>query len=221
MTHNVLKNRRYVKKYDQTAEIPESLIDSMLRDAWEVTPSKNNFMPYTIHVIGPDRQDYKEKIFQVCLANEGKVDQVETSNLLDDRYKGYLPQYSNMLTCSYLLVFTMRLETEPNPFQKRAIDNGHRFEAVDETRLNLLHDVTSFEAGMFCDAFSGMCLEHGIDVSFTGCFGKKVEDWKDVPFVTRKPIMIMSVGKGLVYRNEGINQFDLRPNYERIVNFVK
>ena len=225
MIYETLKNRKYVREYDAEAEIPESLIDSMLRKTWEVTPSKNNFMAYTVHVVGPEHRECREKVFRICLANEGKVDQVEINNLLDDRYKGYLPQYSNILSCSYLLILTMRLETQPNPFQQFLIDRGHKYEAIDENKLNSMYSTCAFEAGMFCDTFSGMCLENGIDASFTGCFGKNLEAWKDVPFVTKTPLMIMTVGKGTIYRQDTIKgsleEKDLRPDYERIVNFVK
>ena len=222
MIDQLLQNRRYVREYDSTADIPQSLVDALLQRTWKVTPSKNNFMPYTVHVVKD--QKYKDLIYLNCASNEGRVDGID--NPLNKRYQQSLPNYANILSCSYVLIFTMRLEDKPSPFQQRLIDNGHRYEAVDESLLNSLYSTASFECGLFADTFSALCLDHEIDVSFTGCFQRNLDTWKDIPFVTRKPIMIMTIGKGITYLdNQRISQGwadkDLRPDYERIVNFVK
>jgi hypothetical protein len=222
MIYNTLVNRRFVREYDTTADIPESLIDSLLQQTWKVTPSKNNFMPYTVHVLGPNHQKYKELVYLNSLSNEGLSDSIE--NPLEARYTEHLPNYANMLSCSYLLIFTMRLETDPNPFQKFLIERGHRYEAVDESRLGDLYAMACLEVGLFTSVFNALLLEHGIDSSFIGCFHRDVEKWKDIPFVKRMPIILMHVGKGKVYIDDikdELQKQDLRPNYDRIVNFIK
>ena len=224
MIYDTLENRRYVTKYDTDAAIPESLINTLLMQAWKVTPSKNNFMPYTIHVVGPKDQKYKELVYLNAASNEGRKDDV--IDPLSSRYSpSYLPNYANILSCSYLLVFTMRLEDDPNPFQQMLINRGHNYEAVDETKLNDMYSTASFECGLFADTLSALCLEHNIDSSFTGCFHRNVNMWENIPFVTRKPIMLMTLGKGKVYRQDtisgSIEELDLKPDYYKIVNFVK
>lgn len=223
MIDRILQKRRYVREYDANANISPNLIDSLLQKTWKVTPSKNNFMPYTVHVVGPEHQRYKELVFLNCASNEGLSDGIE--NPLEERYKEHPPNYANILSCSYLFVFTMRLEEKPNPFQQMLIQRGHRYEAVDESRLDNLYATASIEVGLFADCFSALCLQNDIDVSFVGCFHKDLDKWKDIPFVTRKPILIMTAGKGLKYRDEiakdsDIEKLDLRPDYNRIVNFV-
>ena len=222
MIYDIIEKRQYVREYDKDAHIPKSLIYGMLEKAWKVTPSKNNFMPYQVHVLGPEHQEYKDLVFLNSLSNEVKADKQEDLNkILEERYSVHLPNYANIRNCSYLLIFTMRLETEPTPFQQMLLDRGHRYEAVDESRLDSLYPVASFEAGLFADIFSAMCLENDIDVSFTGCFHRDVNEWKDLPFVTRKPIMIMTVGKGKVYLKDVKDETDIRPNFNKIVNFVE
>lgn len=222
MIYNLLQKRRYVVEYDENYHIPKSLINSLLMKAWTVTPSKNNFMPYTVHVVGPEKKDIKEKVFLNCLSNEGYLDDVKDPL---KRYNKDIPKYANILTCSYLFIFTMRLETDPNPYQKVLISKGHRYEAVDESKLNELYPMASFEVGLFADALSGLCLEENIDVSFTGCFHRDVNYWKDVPFVKRKPIILMTAGKALKYKTESkignIVYDDRRPDYHRIINFIE
>lgn len=222
MIYDTLKNRRFVKKYDNTADIPETLIDALLRKTWEVTPSKNNFMAYTVHVIGqgPDNQKYKDATYINCLGNEARGDNVDINNIIAQRYSTYLPNYSNILSCSYLLIFTMRLETEPSPMIQWSVNRGHVFEALDESKLDHLIPVSAFEIGLFVDAFGAMCLENDLDVSVIGCFSKDLTTWKDLPFINRKPVMTMTVGKGQEYLPRP-RSHDLRPNYERIVNFVR
>ena len=223
MIDDILQNRRYVREYDNTVSIPRSLINSVLQRTWKVTPSKNNFMPYNCHVIGPDNQDIKNKVYLNCARNEGITDGVEDP--LNERYNEDLPNYANILSCSYLFIFTMRLEDKPNPFQQMLINKGHKYEAVDEDKLHDLYAIASLEVGLFTDCLSALLLENGIDVSFTGCFSRNINDWSDVPFVKRQPIILMTAGKGKVYRDQfvkktDLEKYDLRPDYYRIVNFV-
>lgn len=224
MTDDILKNRKNVKEFDTTAVIPQELIEQLLRRAWKVTPSKNNFMPYTIHVLGPDQQEYKNCLYNICLGNEGKADGVDTA--VRYQQSNSRPQYSNILTCSYALIFAMRHEYEPNPYQLDAISRGYFFEAMDYDHPNRLHSVASLEAGLFADAFSAMCLENNIDVSYTLCFKHKMTEWQTLPFVKEEPVLILTVGKGKIYSydiavKKGTADLNRRPDFERIVNFVK
>lgn len=223
MIYDVLENRRYVIEYDQTATFSKSLIDSLLQKTWKITPSKNNFMPYTVHILGPEHQKYKELVFLNCASNEGLVDGVKDP--LSLRYSNNPPKYSNILNCSHLLIFTMRLEDQPNPYQQMLINRGHKYEAVDENKLDDLYAMTSLEVGLFADALSGMCLEQGIDVSFTGCFHRNLKYWENIPFVKRKPILLMTLGKGKIYyrdtnKESDIENLDSKPDFDRIVNFI-
>ena len=219
---DILQNRKYVLEYDENANIPESQIEFLLQKTWSITPSKNNFMPYSVHVLGPKHKKYKELVFLNCVSCDGGG----VEDLLLTRYLNDPPKYANILSCSYLLIFTMRLEDNPSEYQQMLLNTGHRYAAVDEERLDNMYPSTSLEVGLFADALSGMCLEKGIDSSFTGCFYQDLEYWKTIPFVKRRPILLMTLGKAKRYYRENINadniiNKDLRPNYDRIVNFVK
>ena len=217
-TYDVLKSRKFVKEYDKNYAIPQDLLESMLRKTWEVTPSKNNFMAYNVYVVGPNDQDIKEKVYLNCLSNESKND--DNLNILEERYQDNPPNYANIKNCSHLIIFTMRLETQPSPFQKMLIDRGHNYEAVDENKLKRLEPLVSFEAGLFADTLSALCLENNIDNCFIGCFRSDLGTWKDIPFVKRKPVMIMTLGKAKKYLRKSSSLPDPRPDFERIVNFV-
>lgn len=223
MIDELLQKRRYVKEFYKEADIPRDLVDSLLEKTWKVTPSKNNFMPYKVHVLGPEHIYYKEKVFLNCLKNESDGDGQDVNDIMDSRYGTQPPNYANILSCSYLLVFTLRPEDKPNELQKFLINRGHNYEAVNEKKINKIYPGASLEVGLFMDCFSALCIFHGIDVSFVGCFSKDLSDWKDLPFITHKPLSIMPIGKGKIYRDEedAVKKgFDLRPDYNRIVNFV-
>ena len=75
--YDILKKRKYVLDYETHAEIDKELIIDLLQKAWKVTPSKNNFMPYKVHVIGPERRKLKESIFLKSLKHEGAADNID------------------------------------------------------------------------------------------------------------------------------------------------
>lgn len=222
MIYDTLKLRKEAREFDPNFKIPQDLMDSMLKKTWEVTPSKNNFMAYTVHVLGPEHTEYKEEAYKLCYKNEGIRDEADMSR----RYTDRLPQYANILTCSHLLIFTLRLEDQPSPYQIRSMVRGKRYEAVNDDTLRDMYPTCSLEVGMFVNALSGLCLENEIDVAFTLCFRKNIAEWAALPFVTKTPLLIMTLGKGVVYTRDFNKQFGnpsdfYRPNYERIVNFVK
>jgi len=215
----ILKNRRQVWEYDETVEISNSLIDSLLKDTWEATPSKNNMMPYSLFVLGQDQKKLKEIVYNNCVSRDKFLNE---KTKIDGKPR-LSPNFSAILSCSHLLIFTLRLEDNPSGYQRRAMANGARFEATKESTLEIGKQVASVEVGMFITSFSALCLEQGIDISYIGCFFRDMEYWKDLPFITRTPLLLVTIGKGKVYRRD-INpeRFadDLKPNYERIVNFI-
>tara|TARA_B100000085_G_scaffold261997_1_gene266836 strand:- start:61 stop:741 length:681 start_codon:yes stop_codon:yes gene_type:complete len=219
--YDILKKRKYVLDYETHAEIDKELIIDLLQKAWKVTPSKNNFMPYKVHVIGPERRKLKESIFLKSLKHEGAADNIDVIERYENR--GKLPNYRNIRSCSYLLIFTLRQETDPNPFQKWLFEQGHNYPAmrnVEECYADAL-----LEIGMFSTAFGAMCLEHDIDIAPVGCYPKDLKDWKDVSFINQyPPIGLLTVGKGKYYRQDHARKInerekdDWKPNFSKVVN---
>ena len=216
MIDTILENRKYVKEYDITVDIPESLIDSLLQRTWRVTPSKNQFMPYTVHVLGPSHQNYKNIIYQKVYKRD------------IDRSPGYLnrplPLFNNITNCSYLLVFCSRVETVLNAQQTKSINKGLYYEqlqeldGLSEIKTNDFNAVAYMEVGMFANTFGTLCIEHNLDVSHTLCgMGRRLVD-HELPFITRPTILLMTVGKAKTHCQPW--RYNLRPDYHRIVNFV-
>ena len=212
-----LTNRKHVDAYDNSVDIEKDVIKSF-KEAWKVTPSKQNFMPYTIHVIGPESQEWKNKLYAMCLRNEGIVDNLSDEQLIE-RYQYRPPSYHSITNCSFALIITQRLVTKPNAYQQKRLDKGHVAEQMDVNQQHALNSIVSFEVGLFCNALQYYLLQKNIDSCYTGCFKNSLENWKTLPFVTENPIMIMTIGKGIRFAER--NPENDRPDLDEIINLVK
>ena len=218
-----LEKYKYVREYDSSANIPKDIVESMLEKTWKITPSKNNCMPYSVFILGPDKQQSKNDVYKLCIKNEEKINGI--SNIETVRYQNYKPQFWNVVSCSYLLIFTPRVETQPNPWQIHRMQQGNVYDQMNEEKIYNVAAISAIEIGMFVNTFAYFCLEENIDVSHTMCFSNDVEEWKNIcEDIKYPPTILMSIGKGLRYRQptpDPIERLDLKPDYTRIVNFVE
>jgi hypothetical protein len=218
-----LEKYKYVLEYDSTADISKDTIESILKKTWQITPSKNNFMPYSVFILGPNKQELKNDVYRLCLKNEGKVNDIP--DIEEIRYQNFKPQFWNVVSCSYLLIFTPRIETQPNPWQIHRMQQGNVYDQMNEKKIHNVAAISAIEIGMFTNTFAYFCLEKNIDVSHTMCFSNDVKDWQNISKdIKYSPIILMSLGKGLRYRqptHDPIEQLDLKPNYQRIVKFIQ
>lgn len=216
---------RYAKEYDKNADIPRSEIYNILKETWRITPSKNNFMPYSVYLLGTDKQDLKDAAYKLCIKNESSSNGIENIDILRD-YETDKPQYWNITNCSYLLLFTPRVETELNPWQQDRSKNGNKFDQTQPHRMEGTFANRCIEIGMFSTIFASMCLEKDIDISHTMCIPSNLEDWhkSGFDFLEYAPILLMTAGKGIKYRLPSINEIenlDFKPDFTKIVNFLK
>ena len=223
MIYETLSKHKHVMKYDQSASIIDrAVLDRILEKTWKVTPSKNNIMAYNVFVIGPEHQNYKQAIFDICSRNEDKSNR-RNPNTDTDKEKGRNPAYANILNCQYLLVFTLRLGGPLNPYQQRQWDNGIYYDPCLEEGLWGSRENIAVECGLFANTFRGLCVEEGIDTSFTANFATEVELWSKLPFVSRRVMLLMTVGYAATYRVDYKDNYqgDVKPDYDRIVNFIR
>ena len=219
MIDNVLKDYKYVKTYNRSKDVPQSVIDDLLQRTWKVTPSKNNFMPYKLHVLGPQHQDLKDKVYEKALKHQDDQDHLTVPALK-------MPRFHNIVSCHYLLIFTQRVEDQPNAHQQELIALGRNYTQTDPNKLGEHYGNALLEIGMFCNTFAALCIESKMDISYTLCFPKQLDQWQDdgFEFLDQVPIFIMTAGKAQTYLQDEYTKkelLDLRPNYDRIVNFVK
>jgi hypothetical protein len=225
------KNYKYALEYDTKHNIDPEFIQDALKAAWLETPSKNNFMPYRVYVLGPEFAKEKEEMYWLCLGNETKAN----GNIITDRdqlkqyqermYPKKPASYYNIINAPYVLIFTQRVENKLNEYQQSLVKKGYVYEqmATDGPKKEKARKVAYLEIAMFSTNFAGICLENGIDVSHTLCFPGDKKDWSQehFSFLDSHPMLIMTVGKGLTYRTSEQQRRDPKPDFDRIVNIVK
>lgn len=215
------KSRHVVEWADGYGEVPEkALIEKILWKSWKVTRSKNSFMPYTVHVLGPEKVAEKKKIWE-----KTKVQDV----MMNEKNKDYVhPATSNnklfeqLASAPYTIVMTQRI-CEPNPLYQRHIEDGAYYEQMDNDAKNA-QMVGCVETGMFYSNFTAFALEEGLDTSCILCFSEKMADWKDVDYVDQPPLMLVTIGKCKQSRREWLNDRDSaddkKPEPETVINWV-
>lgn len=240
MNYSHMHKYRYIMEYD-TNDVPsEHLIKQCLHEVWETTPSKQQFMPYNVHVLGPGDQKRKSKLYYKSLVREYETNKdrydVDVNDsiavekaMLDHRD---VPQYLNFKTAPYILLFSQRV-SKLNPFNKYMADRGWNFEQADDSwivepwRKNRASGLALIEMGMFSQAFSNLCLMHGIDISHTRCLPTEMEFWQEpeFDFLDTPPQLIMSAGRGIKTRRQFYPEItygsDHRPDFNEVVKFVQ
>jgi|AntAceMinimDraft_12_1070368.scaffolds.fasta_scaffold106247_2 glutaredoxin len=234
-----MKNYRYViEYYSQNNDETNTIVKEALNNAWLNTPSKNNFMNYKVHVLGPDKQALKEMLYWKSLQQETKANNKpktgeELKKYEKEKYIDHniLPQFNNLRTAPYVFIFTTRVCKEINKWQQHLVKNGYVYEqmATSGDRREAASKSARIEIGMFAANFSSEILEKGLDVSFTLCLpGNKTKYLEpEFSFLDEHPIFFMTAGKGKTYRRDRIpaatssdGRADPKPDFDKIVNIV-
>jgi hypothetical protein len=239
MNYSHMHKYKYVIEYD-TERLPDSfIIKQSLHESWNTTPSKQQFMPYNIFVLGPEDKKIKELIYHKALVNEYKMNYIKhevdesdvaalESALLNKNVK---PLYSNLKTAPYILICTQRVEDQLNPWNKILTTKGWNFEQTtsewqkDPKKQNRAIGLAMIEIGMFVHSFSNLCLKHNIDVSYIRCLPTTMDFWTEPEFnfLENPPQLIVSAGFGKTYRRDRqpfTHGWDHKPDFERIVKFI-
>lgn len=225
-----MENYKYVLEYDNSAFIDPTHIDNALEYAWKVTPSKQNFMPYKVHVLSPEAEGHKQILYNKALIQQARGSGIKIKNSkalqkYDQRLKNddMQPFFRNLKTAPYVFIFAQRVEDEPNPFQQHNINYGLTYCQTENSDPGHAHgkDIARIEIGMFSANLASHLLTNKIDVSFTQCFPGELDTWteKEFKFLKDDVLLIMTAGKGKIYRRDLKSQEkDLKPNFKRIVN---
>jgi hypothetical protein len=240
MNYGHMHKYKYVMNYD-TENLPDPfIIRQSLYEAWSTTPTKQQFMPYNIFVLGPDDKKIKELIYYKSLVNEYKINfsrfDIDESDLiaLEKAMENHrdIPLYANLKTAPYVLICTQRVEDQLNPYNKNRASLGSNFEQADSEwqtdpkKKNRAQGLAMIEIGMFVQSFANLCLKHNIDISYTRCLPTTMDFWSEpeFSFLENPPQLIMSAGFGKNYRRELYtlisHAVDYRPDFERIVKFI-
>ena len=225
-TFDLLEKRRHVRKYKTDKHPPKELIEKLLWKTWKTTPSKNNFMPYNVHVLGPDKVDEKVLVWNKSVANHVKMEDEAVRDGYNSKVQGFAnPYYEHVKYNSYLLVFSSRVCEKPNAYYERQIKTGHFAEQLYPEWVERIVDTAATEVGMFISNMSMYCLEENIDVSYTSCFPRDIKKWTDIPYVEYRPLLFMSLGYADRYRYEDLEergelQDDIKPDIDKVIKWI-
>jgi len=224
-----MKKYKYVLQF-KDKPVSRYILNSSLDYAWRYTPSKNNFMNYNVHVLGPQQSHLKNSLYDKCLqqqmdANGEKFESLSVyDKYLDDTDQE--PNFRNLLSAYYILIYTQRVVKSTNVIQQTNISRGMVYEQMFEKsteKYNAANNLARFEAGMFSANFASKCLSLGADVSYIGCMPFKLEKWSEDEwsFITDPPIIIQLVGHGDIYKKDVINPSDdKKPEFNEVIKFL-
>ena len=186
MIEDIYAKRVRGNRYKKESPAPK-LMRELIYKTHKLVASKQNLMPYRIHVLGPDCKKYKEELYKLTVKAVPK--------------NFFRTVANTQIFAPWVLIFTIRLAT-PNYFVKKSIEEGHSYQSCfPESYLKSGPvELACIEIGMWSKLFTGLCLEQDIDVSYTKCFrtwpNKKEKDceWSQLPFVVDPPLFIMTAG---------------------------
>ena len=239
------EKRHHVYEYHKK-NIPDEVVKELLYKAWKISPSKNNFMPYQVSVIGPNQQDIKDKMWEKCAFNHKRIEEDRFERKSGDgveyttqrgntaKYEFKINRaYNHVRYNSHLIVFSARI-CKPNKYMERMIENeGHYAEQCEIKEVGNLRATTSFECGLFAAHLAGLCIEHGIDLSYNHCFPGDKDVWKDMPYLwydkEQKHARVfanMSLGYGKYFRHQWLKDVkksvgeDIKPEPDEVIEWV-
>ena len=237
---DTLEKRHHVYEYHKK-NIPDELVKELLYKAWKISPSKHNFMPYKVTVLGPNKQKEKDKMWKKCVYNHRRAEALglkeEKSDHVPKSETAYTfninPAYNHVRYNSHLLIFSARV-CGLNPYMERMVRReGHYAEQCEVKEVGRLRVSTSFEAALFASNMTALCIENGIDVSYNHCFPWAKDEFKNMPYLwydnDKKETRVfcnMSLGYGKYYRHQWLKEVkhsyneDIKPEVDEVVKWI-
>ena len=218
--YDIIKRRKHVVLYDMNQIPSEVEIEKCLRAAWSMTPSKQNCHPYSINILGPEHKEQKIKLWDLVRGNHYTMEEKGVKVGMIDSVSGRPnPYYYHIKINPYTLIITPRLILKQNEHYTRQIKGGHYMEQMDPVRMESRKDIDSIavEVGMFVANLCSVLMERGLDISYTNCFPRRIEYWKEFPFIKYAPVLLVSIGKAEHYR--GLVEGDTKAPFEDIIEW--
>lgn len=209
----IYSKRTQIDVYDLEKEPPsEFLIKELLETTHDLVPSKQRFMPYKIHVLGPAKIVEKEELYKLTchVPNNGK---------------GRASYHNQGSKSPYVLIFTARLCNSNDPSIQTRIKRGHKFSQCDPERYKSESNTVNIEIGMFASILTGLCMEKGLDVSYIKCYpdwhNGDDNPWQNLDFVDDDVYLIMGIGYRDPNDKRKYADTEFKPDYNEVINWVK
>tara|TARA_B100000424_G_C22841892_1_gene449264 strand:+ start:78 stop:818 length:741 start_codon:yes stop_codon:yes gene_type:complete len=177
---DLMKRRQNVRFFTEQ-EPDKKLIDTILRQAHELTPHKNNIFRYRVNVFGPEfAEDKKKLVLLTCTKRKIMI----RHRPLTDKYLKQVEKIYNewfqigkhneineyaflpQVTAPYLLAYTYDTTKQVSVTQK---DKLQKYSMVEHARFFSETDWT-IQASMHAFAVALLCAEQGLTASFCRCY---------------------------------------------------
>ena len=205
----LLKKRRQIRQFSTTDLPSKTLIQDLIKKAYDITPSKQNFYPYQVFVIGPEDHKDREKFLNIIQKHPGGSDNI------------------NAWSAPYILLFCGRfIEEHPDPVIKERIKRGMFYEQMSPTMFGGYQPQIALEIGMFAMNLTSLCMENNVDVSYQLClpdYDKTKSEWEKLSFmktlyIIEKTLFCMQLG--YEHKNARKNVSEIKPNVHEVVKFI-
>ena len=228
MIQDSLKNRKHVIEYCKIGMnnnnyeeiIPtEQQVEEILKVGYSLASSKQNSFPYKVAVLGTD---YKRSEHLQKLCEGKKID--KDGDLPPGATYIPNPNLYHLGTAAWTLIITPRMAA-PNKYQAIQLDkHGSHWEYDTVEKQESCKEAFAVEVGILATTITGAAMDQGWNCAYNVCFPKKIEKYKDFPYVDYPPYLIITLGKALkfkkdVFKPESIAA-DTRPRFDEIFTLV-
>lgn len=212
----IMEERKQVRVFDNNKIPDKTLINEILEKAYKLTPSKQNLMPYKVHVLGPNKENLKNLVYELTMRHEGRSEK-------DFYKKGNL-----QIIAPYLLIIELR-DPEPTEFIAKMQKQGLNYKC-ELMPTKYFSYGPAVEAGMFTTVLTGLLVDNGLSISYTGCIPKVTAEqnkFKDsgIDFINNSVFTMLSIGypdtrfsPGVLYPRHG-NRGENKPLYEKVIQW--
>ena len=204
MIEDILSKRQQTKGYHPLRIPDKKLAENLISKTFKLTASKQNLMPYKVHVLGPDKKELKKEFFKIVRHQKGG-----SYNM-------------NVEQAPYCLIFTIRLVTNPDTIIYERIKKGHSYEVCDPNKYHKQKSGASLEVGMFAKVLTSLVLEQGMDVSYTGCFPDYESNenlYKNLSFID--DLVLFSMQFGYRFSDYAFTkEKEKKPSIDEVINWV-
>jgi len=229
MIQDSLKNRKHVveyckigmnNNYDYEEIIPtEQQVVEILKVGYSLASSKQNSFPYKVAVLGTD---YKRSEHLQKLCEGKKID--KDGDLPPGATYIPNPNLYHLGTAAWTLIITPRMAA-PNKYQAIQLDkHGSHWEYDTVEKQESCKEAFAVEVGILATTITGAAMDQGWNCAYNVCFPKKIEKYKDFPYVDYAPYLIITLGKALKFKKDIFKPeslaADTRPGFDEIFTLV-
>jgi len=191
-------DRNQTRYFDQNEVPDKELIEKCLLKTHEIVMSKQNLMPYQCHIFGPDDYDIKRRFYELASTVEYRdpekrqfyrMERLEKHERFFDKQKRF-PNGNSQLFAPWVLVFSPR-KPKPNKLVQDYLEGQHEMNYEDIKNYD--SGASKMEIGMFAALLGGVCVDEGLNVSYTGCINSRalVEEFT---WCKSQPAVSVSIG---------------------------